>query len=60
MGVALGRRAGVDAVGVALGGRWGRSPALPGGFHQILQRNGTGLKEGNMVDSLVCLSREKC
>lgn len=36
MGVALRRRAGVDAVRVALSGRLRRSPALPGGFDQIL------------------------
>lgn len=41
--VALRRRTGVDAVGVALGSRLGRPPAFPGGFDQILQRDGSSL-----------------
>lgn len=41
--VALRRWAGVDAVGVALSSRLGRPPAFPGGFDQILQRDGSSL-----------------
>lgn len=43
--VALRRLASVDAVGVALGGGLGRPPAFPGGFDQVLQRDGSGLQE---------------
>lgn len=43
LGVALRRRAGVDAVRVALRGRLGRPPALPSGLDQVLQGDGTSL-----------------
>lgn len=46
LGVALRRGAGVDAVRVALRRRLGRPPALPGGFDQVLQRDGAGLHTG--------------
>lgn len=46
LGVTLGRRAGVDAVRVALGSWLGRPPALPGGFDQILQGDGPSLHRG--------------
>lgn len=41
--VALRRRAGVDAVRVALGGGLQRPPAFPGGFDQVLQGDRSGL-----------------
>lgn len=43
VGIALRCRAGVDAVGVALQGRLGGPPALPAGFDQILQGDGSSL-----------------
>lgn len=41
--VALRRRAGVHAVGVALSGGLRRPPAFPGGFDQVLQGDGSSL-----------------
>lgn len=40
--VALRRWAGVDAIGVPLGGGVRGPPAFPGGFDQVLQGDGSG------------------
>lgn len=56
--VALRRRAGVDAVRVALRGGLGRPPAFPGGFDQVLQRDGSSLQRAakrTAVTENICL-----
>lgn len=52
VGVALRRRARVDAVRVALGGGLGRPPAFPVGLDQVLQRDGSGLRKETQLEVL--------
>lgn len=57
LGVALRRGAGVDAVRVALSRRrLGRPPALPGGFDEVLQGDGAGLRRGHRHTELGSLT----